>query len=157
MQQDPYTPPETDTRVPPEGQLRPIRGIVLALVFDIVGTVVAVNIAAFFYVVFLVKQGVSQSEIEQIFSSGDLYTVYGFITVLIGLAFSYYSGRICIRVSRGTTLRYAYILAGLGTVLGLAVSFSTPAIGEMLALTALAAVAVVIGAKHALGRATTSN
>ncbi len=136
--------------MPNVGPPRPVRGIVLAFVFDIVGTIIAVSILSIFYAWVLANQGLGQSEIEQAISSENLYTPYGLITTLVGLGFSYYSGHICIRISRGNTLYYPYVLAGLNIVFGLIISFSVADIGSMLVLTALGAGAVVLGAKQAL-------
>jgi len=150
LSQNPYTPPETDVRVPDDGPPRPVRGVILAFVFDLVGTIIAVSIISIIYTVILANQGLSESEIEQILLSEDLSSMYGVITTLVGLGFSYYSGQICIRVSRGKTLSYAYVLAGINVIFGLMVAFSTTNVGVMLALTALSVGAVLLGAQHAL-------
>lgn len=150
MSRDPYTTPGTDIRVPDSGPPRPVRGVLLAFIFDIVGTIIAVNVLSIIYATMLAGQGLSQTEIEQVILSDDMYTPYSLITTLVGLSFSYFSGLLCIRVSRGNTLKYAYWLVGLNVLIGVIVSFSTTEIGLMLVLTILGAIAIVLGAKYAL-------
>ena len=150
MDPNPYTPPVTDVRDPIAGPTRPIRGIVFAFVFDVVGTIVAVSILYAIYAIYLARQGLGQTAIETIIQSNGLDTAVGVFSTIIGLGFSYFSGQICIRVSRGKTLRYPYVLAGINAVFGLVTAFSSTEVGTMLFLSALSVGAVLLGATHAL-------
>lgn len=68
----------------------------------------------------------------------------------IGLGFSFFSGKICVQISRAKNLLYPAILVAIGTLIGLIVFPPSYALGTEPSLNALSAGIVMLGASHEL-------
>ena len=152
MDSDPYATPEakvTATAVV-EGPPRPVRGILLALVFDVVGTNVAATILTILFGAILAARGTDIVEVNAILLSENLLSKWNLFLMCIGIGFSYFSGKICIRVSRAKNYLYPVILVGIGTLLGFVLLPSIYGIGTEIALFAMSAGFVLLGAGNEL-------
>ena len=152
MDSDPYTTPEAKVTATAavEGPPRPIRGILLALVFDFVGTTIAAAILTIIFGAFLAARGMDMVEINSILLSENLFSKWNLFLICIGLGFSYYSGKICVQVSRANNFLYPGILVGIGTLLSLILFPSTYGVGTEIALFTLGAGFVLLGAGNEL-------
>ena len=143
------TPPETDLPV------RPVRGILLGLVVDFGGTLVGAIVLGIVFSAVWLSQGVPQSQFQdRLQAADDPTTGFGFAALVLGLVCSWAGGWVCVRVSRGSDLRYPAIQAALASVVGLVFGAGTVAPLQLVVLSALSVVAILLGGWIALqGRA----
>jgi hypothetical protein len=117
---NPYESPRADVQQDETLPVRPIHGIVIGLLIDLGGTILATTVITFAYAIAIGAQGASAAEIESALTSADPTSALGAMHTLVGLGMSYVAGFYCLRISRGTNLRYPLILGAIVLALTIA-------------------------------------
>jgi len=124
MSTNPYGTPRADVRRDENLPVRPITGIVVGLLIDLGGTILVVALINFVYAVYAASRGASVAELQAVLTNPDPWSALGIVDTLAGMGMSYLAGFYCLRISRGTNLRYPLFLAlivfVIGTAMGLA-------------------------------------
>jgi hypothetical protein len=147
---NPYKTPQANVEAE-DSEKRPIRGVILGFCVDIGGTMIGATVFAIAYAAMLGASGVTVEQIERTLSDTSLTSVMGGTTTVIGLLMSLMSGYVCIKVSRGTSVKYSVILATIVLGVGVALGQSSMTLTELVVLSALAFALTVLGGKLALG------
>jgi len=152
MSNNPYVAPQSHVQQHEDLPVRPVKGIVIGLLIDLGGSILAVALISFAYATYIGSQGASASEIESAMTSTDLFSPLGLMNTVAGMAMSYLAGFYCLRISRGTNLRYPLILAAIVLALGLGVglAWETTNVFLLLSLAALGFGATLFGGAKAL-------
>ncbi len=154
MSENPYEAPESNLDVPESPLQRPIRGIVLGFVTDIGGTLLCSVVLAFVYATVLASQGMNAENIQQTLSSIDLFSFYGVVSTLLGLAMSCLGGYVCIRVSNGVDLTNPIVLGVITVVFAVLVAWGAYGLYEFVALSFVSFLATLWGGRMAIYRRT---
>jgi hypothetical protein len=149
---NPYDAPGTNLQQDENLPVRPITGIVAGVLIDLGGTIVAVTLISLLYAVVIASQGATAAEVESALAHPDPTSPLGLAQGVAGLGMSYLAGFYCVRISRGTNLRYALFLALIVMAVGLGVDLAW---GEanvilLLGLSALTVGATLVGGASAL-------
>jgi hypothetical protein len=154
MPHNPYEMPRSDVQQNEALPVRPVRGILIGLLIDLGGSILAVTAITFAYAIYIGTRGASASEIEGALTSTDPTSVLGAMHTLAGLGMSYLAGFYCLRISRGTNLRYPLVLAAIVLVLTISagVAWNLMDLLTLLGLSALTVGATLLGGAMALRR-----
>jgi hypothetical protein len=152
MPHNPYETPRSDVQRNEALPVRPVRGILIGLLIDLGGSILAVAAMTFAYAIYIGTQGASAAEIESAFTSTDPTSALGALHTLAGLGMSYLAGFFCLRISRGMNLRYPMVLAIILLVLtvGTGVAWNLMDLSTLLALAALSFGSTLLGGAVAL-------
>jgi hypothetical protein len=147
MSHDPYRPPRSkveDARRPPGS---PIVAIVVGLITDVGGTIIASIVIGIVYASILGARGLGSAEIESALTNMTDEPALFALGLAVGLGFSVLGGYVCGRIARRNEYRLAGIQAALGVVITSAFGDSSTELGIEAALTVLS-VAGVLGGAH---------
>jgi len=152
MPHDSHDTPGADVKQDENLPVRPITGIVIGLLIDLGGTILVVTLINFLYAIYIASQGATASGIEAALTNPDPLSLLGVVNAIAGMAMSYLAGFYCLRISRGTNLRYPLFLALIVFAVGLAAALAW---GDMnvfllLVLSALTVGVTLIGGANAL-------
>jgi hypothetical protein len=152
MPHNPYETPRSDVQQNETLPVRPVRGILVGLLIDLGGSILAVAAMTFAYAIYIGTQGASASEIESAFTNTDPSSALGALNTVAGLGMSYLAGFFCLRISRGTNLRYPMVLAIILLVLtvGTGVAWNLMDLFTLLALSTLSFGLTLLGGAVAL-------
>jgi hypothetical protein len=152
MPHNPYETPRSDVQQNETLPVRPVRGILVGLLIDLGGSILAVAAMTFAYAIYIGTQGASASEIESAFTNTDPSSALGALNTVAGLGMSYLAGFFCLRISRGTNLRYPMVLATILLVLtvGTGVAWNLMDLFTLLALSTLSFGLTLLGGAVAL-------
>ena len=152
MSHNPYETPRSDLQQNETLPVRPVRGILIGLLIDLGGSILAATAISFAYAIYIGTQGASASEIESAFTNTDPSSALGAMHTVAGLGMSYLAGFVCLRISRGTNLRYPMVLALILLVLtvGTGVAWNLMDLFTLLALSALSFGSTLLGGAVAL-------
>jgi len=124
MPHNPYDAPGTNVQQDEKLPVRPITGIVIGLLIDLGGTIVVVTLISFIYAIIIAAQGATAAEVESALTNPDPSALPGLINTIAGLGMSYLAGFYCLRISRGTNLRYPLFLSLIVLAVGLAMGLA---------------------------------
>lgn len=152
MSQNPYDAPAANLHQDEDLPVRPITGVVVGLLIDLGGTIVVVTLISFIFAIAIASRGATAAEVESALTNPDPASLLGLIHSLAGMSMSYLAGFYCLRISRGTNLRYALILALIVMAVGLAVGLAWGDIDVLLllGLSALTVGVTLLGGASAL-------
>jgi hypothetical protein len=154
MSHSPYDTPRADVQQNEELPVRPITGILIGVLIDLGGTILVVTLINFIFAIYIASQGATAVEVESALTNPDPASLLGVVNTLAGMGMSYLAGFYCLRISRGTNLRYPLFLALIVMAVGLAVGLAW---GDMnmfllLGLSALTVGVTLVGGANALRR-----
>jgi len=121
---NPYDAPGTNVQQDENLPVRPITGIVAGVLIDLGGTIVVVTLISFIYAIIIASQGATAAEVQSALTNPDPSSLLGVIHTIAGLGMSYLAGFYCLRISRGTNLRYPLFLALIVFAVGAAVGLT---------------------------------
>lgn len=152
MSHNPYDAPGTNVQKDENLPVRPITGIVAGVLIDLGGTIAAVTLISFLYAVVIASQGATAAEVEGALTSADPTSLLGLMHSVAGLGMSYLAGFYCLRISRGTNLRYPLFLALIVMAVGLAMGlgWGDTNVVLLLGLSALTVGVTLLGGASAL-------
>jgi len=139
---NPYDAPGTNVQQDENLPERPITGIVAGVLIDLGGTLVVVTLIGFIYAIAIAAQGATAAQIESALANPDPSSLLGLTNTVAGLGMSYLAGFYCLRISRGTNLRYPLFLALIVLAVGLGVGLTW---GNMNVLLLLGMSALTVG------------
>ncbi len=154
MSENPYETPDSNLGGSELREPRPVRGIVLGLVADLGGTTVCGVVLALIYGVVLAAQGMNGEDVQQTLSNIDIYSLYGAVSTLLGLAMSCLGGYVCIKVSNGTNLTNPIVLGAITFLIAVLLAWDAYDLIEFMALSVVSFLATLWGARTALARRT---
>ena len=146
MAPDPYQSPQSTLKDAESEETRPVRGILLAIIIDYVGTLVFASLAAIVYVAMLGRQGMPRDQIEKTITSMDTFSALGIASLVIGLTMSIIAGYYCVKISRARDYTYPSILAGIIFLIGVVSGWGITDAGTLLFLSAVGIMATIAGA-----------
>lgn len=144
MSESPYRPPEAAVADPEARRGAPVKGMILGLVVDIGGSLLASFVLFFVWAIWLGMQGVEPEAIAETLAEPDPLSGFSFFAYIVGGVFSWLGGYVCARVAQETELRCAAVVGVISTLLALAMGWGLP-FGLHLFLTALTFGAVMLG------------
>lgn len=147
---NPFDPPKS--RVTDDGTQAgsTAKAVILALLVDIGGSVLASFVFAIAYSTYMSAGGMPVDRIEAELSR-DMQQGWGFaFGTMLGLGFSVLGGYVCARISRRQDLRLAYVVGGLSAAFGLVLGWDALSLVMHIPMAAAGIAAVVFGAR--LGR-----
>lgn len=152
MPHDPYGAPRADVQLDEDLPVRPITGIVVGLLIDLGGSILVVTLINFVYAIAIASQGAGATEVERALTNPDPWSALGVVNTLAGMTMSYLAGFYCLRISRGTNLRYPLFLALIVFAVGLAagLAWSDMNVFLLLGLSALTVGVTLLGGTNAL-------
>ncbi|MEO8718148.1 MAG: hypothetical protein ABI423_07990 [Burkholderiales bacterium] len=152
MTPNPYETPRADVEQDENLPVRPITGIFSGVLIDLGGTILVVSLINFFYAIYIASKGATAAEVQQILTTSDPSSALGMLNSLAGMVMSYLAGFYCLRISRGTNLRYPLILATIVLVIGLAagLGWSDMNVFLLLGFSILTVVVTLLGGANAL-------
>lgn len=116
---NPYDAPGTNVQQDENLPVRPITGIVAGVFIDLGGTIVVVTLISLIYAIAIASQGATAAEVETALTNPDPSALLGLMHSLAGLGMSYLAGFYCLKISRGTNLRYPLFLSLIVFAVGL--------------------------------------
>jgi hypothetical protein len=122
----------------------PVKGMILGLVVDIGGSVIASFVLFFVWAIWLGASGMEADAIAKELSQPDPVSTLSFASYAVGGAFSWFGGYVCARVALETELRCAAVVATISTLVALAMGAGLP-FGLYVMLAALSFGAVMLG------------
>lgn len=105
-----YKPPGSSLGEPERLPRRPVFGVVVPLLVDITGTVFVQTLVVVAVAAWMASGGAGEPAIVAVLESEDDLAPLNVVLRLIGFAFSFYAGVLCIRLSRGESFLYPLIL-----------------------------------------------
>ena len=149
MSDNPFAPPASEVRDLSAHRGSPITGVILGLLVDIGGTVIASMLIGGLFAVFMAQSGMPAEEIFAALSDTRFASPLFVVSTIAGAALSVLGGYVCQRIARRSNYHLALVLAGLSTAIGLAMSWTTySALGHVL-LTLLNVASVLLGTRLA--------
>lgn len=154
MSHNPYDTPRADVLQKEELPVRPFAGILIGVLIDLGGTLLVVTLINFVYAISIASQGATSADVESVLTNPDPWSLLGLIDSIAGMAMSYLAGFYCLRISRGTNLRYPLFLALIVLAVGLATGLAWSDMNEflLLGLSALTVGVTLLGGASALRR-----
>lgn len=149
MSDNPFAPPASEVRDVSSRPGSPIKGVILGLLVDIGGSVVAGMLIGAAFAVFMAQSGMPAEEIFAALSNTRFASPLFVVSTMAGAGFSVLGGYICQRIARRQNYRLALVLAGLSTILGVAMSWSTYSPLAHALLTLLNVASVLLGTRLA--------
>lgn len=110
---------------------------------------IGVTVFAIAYSVALAASGATTGQIERAVSDVSLTSVAGGTSTVIGSLMSLLSGYVCIKTSRGNSVKYSVTLAAIGLPLGLVLGYNSAALTQLIVVSGLAFALTVLGGKRA--------
>jgi hypothetical protein len=152
MPHNPYDAPGANVHQDENPPVRPITGIIIGLLIDLGGTIVVATLIGFLYAIAIASQGATAAEVESALTNPDPSSALGVLSSLAGMAMSYLAGFYCLRISRGTNLRYPLFLALIVFVVGVAagLAWADMNVFLLLGLSALTVGVTLLGGASAL-------
>jgi len=149
---NPYGAPGTNVQQDENLPVRPITGIVAGVLIDLGGTLVVVTLISFIYAIAIASQGATAAEVESALTIPDPSSLLGLMHSIAGLGMSYLAGFHCLRISRGTNLRYPLFLSliVLAVGLGAGLTWGNMNVIVLLGLSALTVGVTLLGGASAL-------
>jgi len=149
---NPYDVPGVNVLQDENLPVRPITGIAAGVVIDLGGTVVIVTLINFLYAIAIASRGATAAEVESALTNPDPSSLIGLTSTLAGMLMSYLAGFYCLRISRGTNLRYPLFLALIVFAAGLAMglAWSNMNVLLLLGMAALTVAVTLLGGASAL-------
>lgn len=145
----PYAAPKAALKDAPNEPGSPLKAVVLGVVTDILGTIVASTVIGIIFSVVWANQGMDAKQIEMLLSEQAIDKPFGMLATAVGAIFSYLGGFICARVVRRSELRYACITAAISITIGVVLAAGATSALRLLGGSAIGITAVLIGAMHA--------
>lgn len=154
MTDDNYQPPQAPLEKPEPVRRRPVYGVVVPLLIDIIGTVVVQTIIVVAYAASLASGGASEQEIGLALDNPEALSAFNVALRLVGFGFSFLAGYLCITLSRGESYLYPLVLV-VATFLVAWLLLGVGSSGAaMLGWSAFAAALTLAGAALAMRRRT---
>ena len=122
----------------------PVKGMILGVVVDIGGSLIASFVLLFAWAMWLGASGMDAESIAQTMAEPDPLSSFSLTSYAVGGGFSWLGGYVCARIAQETELTCAAMVATISTLLALAMGFGLP-FALHLFLTALTAAAVMLG------------
>jgi uncharacterized membrane protein len=123
---DPYRPPQATVADQDRPRGSPVKGMILGLLVDIGGSMVAAFILFFAWAIWLGASGLDAEAITQAIAENDPMSGISLIGYAVGAAFSWLGGYVCARVAQETELRCAAVVAAVSATLALAMGSELP-------------------------------
>jgi hypothetical protein len=123
----------------------PVKGMILGVVVDIGGSLLASFVLFFIWAIWLGATGHDAEAITQEMSKPDPLSQPSLVGYAVGTGFSWLGGYVCAVVAQETEMQCAAVVAAISTLVGLAMGAGLP-LGLYLTLTALTFATVMLGA-----------
>lgn len=104
----------------------PVKGMVLGVVVDIGGSLLASFALFFIWAIWLGASGVDPEGIAQTMADPDPLSTLSLVSYVLGGGFSWFGGYVCARVARETELQCAAVVATVSTLVALALGAGLP-------------------------------
>ena len=111
MNTDMYDPPKSNVSIKENLKSQPIKAIILASLFDIVGTYVFYGLYDAAYVILLVNKGLSGQEAYESLQSLDFFSINSLSGMFIGTVISFIGGYMCARIANKNEYLVVLLLA----------------------------------------------
>lgn len=150
---DNYRPPKADVADPPRGPGSPFTAVVVGLLVDVGGTVLASALMGILYSAYLAAQGVQLDDIQDRLQEG-FQQGWGFaLATAVGSACSFLGGYVCARIARRRDSMPVLVLSALSVSVGLLLGPpGNYAVGETISLSALTVLCIFAGARLGMRR-----
>jgi hypothetical protein len=96
----------------------PLKAIIIGLVVDIGGSLVAAFILAIAYSVLLASRGWSPEEIEYHLTNLDLYSTFSVVTMIVGGSMTVLGGYVCARIVNYSEYKFALVFGFISAAFG---------------------------------------
>lgn len=147
MEQDIYQPPGSNVDIPAIRKGSPIKAILIAVVVDVVGTIVLGIIMGVSYAVILGANGVKPEVINERLRHMETFSAFSLTGIVLGGLVTILAGYLCAKIANYSEYKFAAIYGVLMTVLGLATGgFKRHSIMVMLLLAAITMLCALTGA-----------
>jgi hypothetical protein len=147
MTDEHYKPPATPVEDAPRPPGSPFVAVLVGLVVDIGGTLLAGILFTLIFTILRASKGGSAADVETALAALASDTGFRVVSSIVGLSFSVLGGYVCARIARRNEYRLAGVQALVTTFVGYALGGAgTLELGYEVALTILSAVAVFAGA-----------
>ena len=143
MATNPFKPPSADVDIPDTRRGSPVRALVLGVVVDFAGTMVASTVFFLLIGAYLASSGTPADQVVS-YEFG-LDSPIGIVLNIVGALFSVLGGYVCARVAKHAEYRLGAILAGVNVVLGLLLGGEAAANAYGLISSVITIAAVMIG------------
>ena len=147
---NPYRAPTAAVRDAPPPPRSPIVAVLVGLVVDIGGSMLASIVIGIVYAVVLATRGMPPAEVGRTLTALDPSSGYFIFSSMTGFGFSLLGGYVCARIARRDERRLSVILAALIEVIGLVLGAAT--LGIALNVLMLVVTFAVVIAGGELGR-----
>lgn len=142
----PYAPPASDIAVTAVRPGKVWKGVLLGLLVDIGGSLVASIVLGIAYAVFLALQELPREQALALLRDADSNPFIHWTGLLLGSMFSVLGGYVCARIIRHQELRWGALTGVISAVIGLALAGTEAAQGSVILLFALTIALVSAGA-----------
>ena len=123
-----------------------LKAIIIGLVVDIGGSLVAAFILAIAYSVLLASRGWSPEEIEHHLTNLDLYSTFSVVTMIVGGSMTVLGGYVCARIVNYSEYKFALVFGFISAAFGHFASESYHSTLDNLALGILTLGCALLGA-----------
>jgi hypothetical protein len=124
----------------------PLKAIIIGLVVDIGGSLVAAFILAIAYSVLLASRGWPPEEIEHHLTNLDLYSTFSVVTMIVGGSMTVLGGYVCARIVNYSEYKFALVFGFISAAFGHFASESYHSTLDNLALGILTLGCALLGA-----------
>jgi hypothetical protein len=127
-----------------EARGSPVKGMILGVVVDLGGSLIASFALFFVWAIWLGASGVDADAIAQQMAEPEPLSAFSLLGYVLGGGFSWFGGYVCARVARETELQCAAVVATISTLVALVLGTGMPW-GLYLFLTILTFGTVMLG------------
>lgn len=139
---NPYSPPSTKIENVEVAKGSPIKAVVVALLVDIGGSILAGGLLTAIYAFDLVNSGTQEDELMEAISNLPPDSWVYIVGIAIGCLFSVLGGYLCARIAKRSEYKFGHVVSGISVTFGLIVGIETysPLMNFALALATWASV-----------------
>lgn len=154
MSTNPYQPPNADVNRADAAPGSLPKAVLTGVGIDIGGTILMSFLATVVMVGLLASEGRSESEIQSSLGGLDVFSGFGLMLSIAGLAMSFIGGYWCAKIANRTTYLAPTLMAAVSLVYSLVFGSGQTSWPVTLALIAISIVAIYVGAWRAIAQIT---
>ncbi len=142
---NPYRAPQAPLADARRGPGSPAKGVILGVLTDIGGSLLAGFLLLFAYGIYLAASGASEEEIQRAATQPDPASAIGIFSFVVGFGFSMLGGYVCARVVRRAEMKWAGVVAAISITIGFGLGLGAYPLALNVVLAAVGVAAVLAG------------
>lgn len=146
MEQNIYKEPKADLSIGEEAEGKSVKAIILAVLFDIVGTLIWGLLLGIGFAVVLVSGGASETEVTAAIAAAGPFSAIKILGSVGGLMISFFAARLCARISKQKYKRDVTIFGVIMLTFSIVMGFSSYSVMENIVLAILTIGTIAAGA-----------